>query len=129
MKTWLHLKVLLSGLERDTGYGKIDALTQRMLEWIAIRTHERGPLYIQEIVARSEIASPATIYKSLTKLLDGGFITVNVDAIDSRRRIVEITEYTDRLLTELSRGVERWGKSLSTGRKDHSPRNDSPTVK
>lgn len=112
MKTWISLRKLLGSLESDTGLNKLDPIGQRLLEWIAVRTQSAAPLHIQEIVMKSEIASPATIHKTIVTLEQQGLISVNIDEFDSRRRIVRTTIQAERLLAKLSKEVESWAKTL-----------------
>jgi DNA-binding MarR family transcriptional regulator len=113
MKTWISLQAVLESLQSETDYGQLDAISQRLLEWISLRNLRADPLHVQEIVLKSEIASPATIHKSIALLEERGLITVNIDPHDSRRRIVLITAHAERLLIKLSKGVESWAKSVA----------------
>ncbi|MBU3725008.1 MAG: hypothetical protein FGM18_05785 [Burkholderiaceae bacterium] len=119
MNTWTSLRTTLDGLEIESGYKKIDPISQRILEWIAIRNKMEAPLHVQEIIMKSQVASPATVHKSLSALEYRGLITITIDANDTRRRIVTATAAAEKLLSKLSRGVEAWAKSvarLSEGR-------------
>lgn len=113
MKTWISLRTLLDSLESDTEFNTLDPIGQRMLEWIAVRTQNAAPLHIQEIVRKSEVASPATVHKTIAILEQQGLISVSKDTIDSRRRIVRITTQAEKLLARLSKGVDAWAKALS----------------
>lgn len=103
---------LLTAVEKESGYGQIDALSQRLLEWIFVRS-ESGSLFIQTIVMTSEVASPATIYKSLAVLEREALISLTVDPNDQRRRIVKPTQKAQALFAQLSRelkaGLKRQG--------------------
>jgi DNA-binding MarR family transcriptional regulator len=113
MKTWIALRALLDSLELQTEYKNLDASSQRLLEWIAVRVRKEAPLHIQEIILRSEVASPATVHKLLATLEHAGLISVTVDVSDSRRRIVQITTQASRLLGKLDKGLETWAKALA----------------
>jgi DNA-binding MarR family transcriptional regulator len=113
MKTWIALRALLDSLESQTEYKKLDASSQRLLEWIAVRVQKEAPLHIQEIILRSEVASPATVHKLLATLEHAGLISMSVDASDSRRRIVQITTQASRLFSKLDKGLEAWAKALA----------------
>jgi DNA-binding MarR family transcriptional regulator len=113
MKTWISLRTVLDSLQSETDYSRIDVISQRLLEWIFLRNLRADPLHVQEIVLKSEIASPATIHKSIALLEERGLITVNIDPHDSRRRIVLITAHAEKLLHKLSKGVESWAKSVA----------------
>jgi len=113
MKTWIALRALLDSLESQTEYKKLDASSQRLLEWIAVRVQKETHLHIQEIILRSEVASPATVHKLLATLEHAGLISMSVDASDSRRRIVQITTQARRLFSKLDKGLEAWAKALA----------------
>ena len=115
MKTWISLRAVLESLHSETDYGQLDVISQRLLEWISVRNRKADPLHVQEIVLKSEIASPATIHKSIALLEERGLITVSIDPHDSRRRIVLITAHAEKLLIKLSKGVESWAKSVVQG--------------
>jgi len=122
MKTWIALRALLDSLESESEYSKLDIISQRILEWISVRNRKDSPLHVQEIVMKSQIASPATVHKTLSLLEQRGLITVTIDAHDSRRRIVEVTAHAERILSKLSKGVETWARSLQAqeGRNSNS---------
>ena len=113
MKTWIALRALLDSLELQTEYKNLDASSQRLLEWIAVRVQKEAPLHIQEIILRSEVASPATVHKLLATLEHAGLISMTVDVSDSRRRIVQITTQASRLFGKLDKGLETWAKALA----------------
>lgn len=120
METWISLKYTLDSVKSGTEYDDLDLISQRMLEWIAVRTETCIPLYVQEIVTKSEIASPATVHKSIAVLQHHGLITITADQEDGRRRIVKITSQAEKLLAKLSKGVDAWVASrarVAAGRK------------
>ena len=116
MKTWIALRALLDSAEKDAGYHELDAISQRMLEWIAVRKQSNAPLYIQEIVMKSGVASPATIHKSIALLERLGYLSVTVDGTDTRRRVIQLTDQAERVLRKLSTEVNAWAKSISGAR-------------
>lgn len=112
MNTWTSLRTFLDSLESESGYKQVDPISQRILEWISLRNRAGAPLHVQEIIMKSQVASPATVHKSLSTLEYRGLITITIDANDTRRRIVTVTSAAEKLLTKLSRGVESWAKSV-----------------
>ncbi len=115
MDTWISFRNLLDNVTSGTEYAKLDLIGQRLLEWIAVRNQREEPLYVQEIVMKSEVASPATIHKGIASLERDGWITLVTDSVDSRRRIVKISSQAERLLAKLSRGVDAWVASQTSG--------------
>ncbi len=112
-KTWLSLQQLLEQLESTSDYKAIDSINQRLLEWIYRQVTKGEVLYVQTIVMKSEVASPATIHKGLAILEEHGLISVKVDPTDTRRRIVRTTDRTERLMRKLSESVTAWAKEVS----------------
>jgi DNA-binding MarR family transcriptional regulator len=112
-KTWLSLKQLLDQLESTSDYKAIDSINQRLLEWIYRQVTQGEVLYVQTIVMKSEVASPATIHKGLSILEEQGLISVKIDPTDTRRRIVKTTDRTERLMRKLSESVTAWAKEVS----------------
>ena len=68
--------------------------------------------YVQTIVMKSEVASPATIHKGLAILERQGFISMQVDPTDTRRRIVSPTDRAQKLMARLSDRVRQWAGGL-----------------
>lgn len=112
MNTWTSLRTFLDHLELESGYGQVDPISQRILEWISLRNKKGTPLHVQEIIMKSQVASPATVHKSLAALEYRGLISITIDANDTRRRIVTVTSAAEKMLSKLSRGVESWAKSV-----------------
>ncbi len=120
MDAWISFRNLLDNVTSGTEYAKLDLIGQRLLEWIAVRNQREEPLYVQEIVMKSEVAAPATIHKGIAILEREGLITLVTDQVDSRRRIVNISSQAQKLLAKLSRGVDAWAASqtsVALGRK------------
>ena len=120
MDAWISFRNLLDNVTSGTEYAKLDLIGQRLLEWIAVRNQREDPLYVQEIVMKSDVASPATIHKGIAILEREGLITLVTDQVDSRRRIVNISSQAQKLLAKLSRGVDFWAASqtsVALGRK------------
>ena len=69
-------------------------------------------MFVQTIVMKSDVASPATIHKGLAILEREGMITVKVDSEDTRRRIVSPTERAKKLMAKLSQRVKAWADGL-----------------
>jgi DNA-binding MarR family transcriptional regulator len=88
--------------ELASGYSELDAFSQDLLEWIARRVQLEEGLYVSEIIKHSQIASPATLFKLLTRLKELGLISITEDSHDRRCRRVEITEASQLLFDRLS---------------------------
>ena len=113
MNAWLNLRRLIDLVGEDAEYKSIDDRSQRLLEWIVANYVPDRPMFVQTIVMKSEVASPATIHKSLTILEREGLISVKVDPEDTRRRIVGPTERAKKLMNRLSKQVKAWADALN----------------
>ncbi len=113
MNAWLNLRELIDSVGADAEYKSIDDRSQRLLEWIIANYAPERPMYVQTIVMKSEVASPATIHKGLSILEREGMISVKVDPDDTRRRIVSPTERSKKLMNRLSKQVKAWADALS----------------
>jgi len=112
MNAWLNLRQLLDVVNADTDFKSIDERSQRLLEWIVAHYSPDRPMFVQTIVMKSDVASPATINKGLAILEREGMITVKVDSEDTRRRIVSPTERAKKLMAKLSQRVKAWADGL-----------------
>lgn len=112
MNAWLNLRQLLEVVNSDTEFKLLDDRTQRLLEWIVTNYSHKRPTYVQTIVMKSEVASPATIHKGLAILERQGFISMQVDPTDTRRRIVSPTDRAQKLMARLSDRVRQWAGGL-----------------
>lgn len=113
MNAWLNLRELLDVVNNDTDLKAIDERTQRLLEWIVAHYSPERPMFVQTIVMKSEVASPATIHKGLAILEREGLISVVIDPEDTRRRIVSPTERARKLMAKLSQKVKAWADELT----------------
>lgn len=109
---WLNLRELLVVVNSETDLKALDSRTQRLLEWIVTNYSADKPIFVQQIVMKSDVASPATIHKGLTILEREGLISVTIDSTDTRRRIVAPTERAKKLMSKLSQKVRLWAETL-----------------
>ena len=112
MNAWLNLRHLLDAVNSDTDFKAIDDRSQRLLEWIVANHSSDQSLFVQTIVMKSDVASPATIHKGLSILEREGLISMKVDPEDTRRRIVSPTERARKLMAKLSQRVRAWADEL-----------------
>ncbi len=109
---WLNLRELLEAINTETDLKDLDSRTQRLLEWIVTNYSADRPIFVQHIVMKSDVASPATIHKGLAILEREGLISVKVDSADSRRRIVAPTDRARKLMANLSQKVKVWAETI-----------------
>ncbi|MBU3724060.1 MAG: hypothetical protein FGM18_00945 [Burkholderiaceae bacterium] len=113
MNAWLNLRQLIDAVGADAEYRSIDERSQRLLEWIVVNYAPDRPMFVQTVVMKSDVASPATIHKGLSILEREGMISVKIDPEDTRRRIVSPTDRAKKLMNRLSRQVKAWAEALS----------------
>ena len=115
MKTnaWLEVRQFIQEAIRDSEFAQLDDISLRLLDWVVVQnSRTAAPLYMQSLVLRANVASPATIYKSVSKLMDQRMIEVTVDPEDTRRRIVRPSPTTLKLMDRLGSRTDAWIKSL-----------------
>ncbi len=111
---WINLRQLMDVIGSDAEYKTLDDRSQRLLEWIVLNYAPGQSMFVQTIVVNSQVASPATVHKCLAILEREGFIALEVDPRDTRRRIVSPTDRARKLLSRLSKRVNAWAESLNT---------------
>ena len=115
MKTnaWLEVRQFIQEAIRDSEFAQLDDISLRLLDWVVVQnSRTAAPLYMQSLVLRANVASPATIYKSVSKLMDQRMIEVTVDPEDTRRRIVRPSPTTLKLVDRLGSRTDAWIKSI-----------------
>lgn len=112
LNAWLNLRQLVDALKSDSDFKDVDERSQRLLEWIVTHYSADKPMFVQTIVMKSDVASPATIHKSLAILERQDLIKVEIDAQDTRRRIVSPTERSRKLMNKLGQRVKAWADGL-----------------
>lgn len=112
---WLALRQFAQQSIADTELGRLDDISLRLLEWVLNESRSSSePLFMQALVMRANVASPATVYKSVAKLIDIRMIDVIVDSTDTRRRIVRPTPGALKLIDKLAKSTEHWMKTRDT---------------
>ena len=112
---WLELRQYVQRSIADTELGRLDDISLRLLEWVLLESRASSdPLFMQSLVMRANVASPATVYKCVAKLIETRMIEVAVDAADTRRRIVRPTPGALKLIDKLGKSTEHWMKTRDT---------------
>jgi hypothetical protein len=109
MKTnaWLAVRQFVQESLHNSEFAQLDDISLRLLDWVVVQnSRNAAPLYMQSLVLRANVASPATIYKSVSKLMDQRMIEV------TRRRIVRPSPTTLKLMDRLGSRTDAWIKSL-----------------
>lgn len=124
---WISLRSFLKDIESSSDLNRVDEMSARVFDWIYARSlSSDAPIFVQAVVMESEVASPATIHKCLAVLERAEFISIRVDPVDARRRIVAPTDRGHKLVKELSKAVLQWAiQSTSLAKsasRERSPR-------
>jgi hypothetical protein len=126
LSSWVVLRQLIDDLESSTDFRLVDDMSRRVFEWVYARSSlSDEPIFVQTVVMESNVASPATIHKSLAVLERVQLIAVEVDPADARRRLVTPTERGHKLIRELSKAVSQWA-AQSTSLAKSASRERSP---
>ncbi|MBU3725160.1 MAG: hypothetical protein FGM18_06565 [Burkholderiaceae bacterium] len=112
---WLELRRFVAESIASSEFSRLDEISLRLLEWVMNESRASSePLFMQSLVMRANVASPATVYKCVSKLIDTRMIDVTVDPADTRRRIVRPTPAALKLVDKLSKSTEHWMKTRDT---------------
>ena len=109
---WPNFRRNLTVIENSCGYSELDRISQRTLEWVATLKPSALPLYVQAVILRCGVASPASLHKALTTLERRGLLSIEVDKEDARRRIVTMTPKANKLFARLSAEVEKMVRGI-----------------
>jgi DNA-binding MarR family transcriptional regulator len=99
---WLQFRYDLDEIEKRCGYSALGRMSQRTLEWVAREEKVRPMIYVQTVIMESGVASPATLHKALKTLQHDGFLSIETDKKDTRRRIIKTTPKARKILDRLS---------------------------
>jgi DNA-binding MarR family transcriptional regulator len=105
---WIAAKQFMAAEQQKLAVGKLDRLSRDFLDWIVVRSQMEKPLHIQEIVMESDIASPATVHKSIDVLENAKLIDVVIDETDQRRRLVRPTALALEEVKALDKSFQAW---------------------
>lgn len=86
MKTYSFFLKNRQALDKALG---ISATEREFLEAVAIRHNDKAPLTVTEIMAMSNMASPATQHRRMEILINKGLIEAEVRAGDRRTKFLK----------------------------------------
>jgi DNA-binding MarR family transcriptional regulator len=84
---FLQLTEALRGLPT---LAALDPLEERILEFVARATQTKNRLSVRDMMARSELGSPATLHARITSMREKGWLQLT-DTEDARRKQIELT--------------------------------------
>ncbi len=87
----------------------MDANTFALLEWLVDQSQtQKDPIYMQQVVMESKVASPATTLKCVGVLEDADLVSVTTDSKDARRRMIRPTRRALTAMDALGQRTEEW---------------------
>jgi DNA-binding MarR family transcriptional regulator len=84
---FLQLTEALRGLPTLTA---LDPLEERILEFVARASQTMNRLSVRDMMAQSELGSPATLHARITSMREKGWLQLT-DTEDARRKQIDLT--------------------------------------
>lgn len=81
----------------------VDLTAQKLLEVFALKHHEGKPSTVTEAMELSAIASPATIHRKITDLLDAELISLEHQGANRRTKYIHPTKKADQQFVKLAK--------------------------
>lgn len=103
---FLQLTEALRGLPT---LAALDPLEERILEFVARATQTKNRLSVLDMVAQSELGSPATLHARITSMREKGWIMLS-DTEDARRKQIELTQAALRHFDKLGEAFTKAAK-------------------
>ncbi|MFL9960205.1 winged helix-turn-helix domain-containing protein [Paraburkholderia sediminicola] len=85
---FLQLTEALRGLPT---LAALDPLEERILEFVARATQTKNRLSVRDMMAQSELGSPATLHARITSMREKGWLQLT-GTEDARRKQIELTQ-------------------------------------
>jgi DNA-binding MarR family transcriptional regulator len=101
---FLHLKEVLSGHQIEA---EIDLTAQKLLEVVSLRHAEAKPMTVTEAMQLEHIASPATLHRKLSALLDLGYVQFEFEGKNRRTKYIHPTPKTDAYFDALGKVLQQ----------------------
>ena len=103
---FLQLTEALRGLPT---LAALDPLEERILEFVARATQTKDRLSVRDMMAQSELGSPATLHARITSMREKGWIMLG-DTEDARRKQIELTQAAMRHFDKLGEAFTKAAK-------------------
>ena len=101
---FLHLKEVLSGHQVDA---EIDLTAQKLLEVVSLRHSQQQALTVTDAMQLQSIASPATLHRKLSRLLELGYIEFVFEGTNRRTKYIHPTAKTDAYFEALGQVLQQ----------------------
>jgi DNA-binding MarR family transcriptional regulator len=101
---FLHLKEVLSGHQVEA---EIDLTAQKLLEVVSLRHADGKPLTVTDVMQLQNIASPATMHRKLSTLLELGYVSFEFESGNRRTKYIHPTAKTDAYFEALGQVLQQ----------------------
>jgi hypothetical protein len=88
----------------------LDPLEERMLEFVARAAQAKERLSVRDMMAHSELGSPATLHTRIKSMREKGWLQLG-NTEDTRRKQIELTQAALRHFDKLSECLVKAAKS------------------
>ncbi|WP_438395252.1 winged helix-turn-helix domain-containing protein [Caballeronia sp. DA-9] len=89
----------------------LDPLEEKILEFVARMSQANERLSVRELMAQSELGSPATLHARLKSMREKGWLTLG-DTEDTRRKQIELTPAALKHFDKLAEAFSRAAKGI-----------------
>ncbi|MEM5384393.1 winged helix-turn-helix domain-containing protein [Paraburkholderia phymatum] len=107
---YLRFLQLADALRGLPSLPSLDPLEEKILELVARAGQSKERLSVRDMMARSELGSPATLHARLKSMRDKGWIMLT-DTEDTRRKQIELTQAALKHFDKLSECLVKAAKS------------------
>jgi len=104
---FLQLAEALRGLPT---LAALDPLEERILEFVARASQTKDRLSVRDMMAQSELGSPATLHTRITSMREKGWLQLT-DTEDARRKQVQLTQAALKHFDRLGEAFAKAAKS------------------
>ncbi|MEZ2311128.1 winged helix-turn-helix domain-containing protein [Paraburkholderia sp. RCC_158] len=105
---FLQLTEALRGLPT---LAPLDPLEERILEFVARATQTMNRLSVRDMMAQSELGSPATLHARITSMREKGWLQLT-DTEDARRKQIELTQAALKHFDKLGEAFAKAAKRI-----------------
>jgi DNA-binding MarR family transcriptional regulator len=102
--SFLHLKEVLSGHQIET---EIDLTSQKLLEVVSLRHAQEKPMTVTDAMQLQHVASPATLHRKLSNLIDHGYVQLVFEGKNRRTKYIHPTAKTDQYFDALGHALKQ----------------------
>jgi len=105
LNPYINFINLLSAVSRGSEFPKIESVHRVLLGSIAAREVAGSPMTVSDLISMSHIASPATLHKHLSTLVELGYVRNQPQGSSRRTKHLTLTHLGQRYIETLNRAV------------------------